>query len=828
MLNHIRILDLTDEPLALGARLLADLGADVIRIEDQRGDQLRRREPALDTDADRLERGWAHLLYNAGKRSLAVDLDDPDTWQTVETMLPRCDALLAPLQPAPALADWLQRGRDGLWTHQIPVVDCVFRRNEREPEPVTDLTAMAAGGHIVLNGFPEDPPLWPAGNLAYKQISLVAAEAALAMITQRRRGGDPGWVTVGMQEAVAFTTLQTANGNYHPWHNHSPDRHTPIGSGATFQSADGHWLTFTIHPPHWYKFVDWCDRVFEDAAVLHEARFDDEGYRNLNFNQEIRPWVVRLCETLTLEQLTSEGQRRSLLVLPIHTVEEVANDPHLRARGFYQEVHHPQLNQALTFPRPPIRQRGQQPQAKRAPMLGEHTHEILTSLPTATDAPKPAPLSPRTTDEDAPKHAPLSPRSAGGDAAKRQRGVPQPPPRQPLAGVRILDFCWAIAGPLGTRLLADLGAEVIKIESEGRLDPIRYIGVQPPDRFSLNTNGVFNDCSANKLSCTLNLKTEEGIEAILRLAETADVVTSNYTPYVLDRWGVGYDVLSQINPAIILCNVAVMGIEGPRAEWRSYGNGIVGMSGLAYRSGFGHQPPICLGTLHTDFTVPYYLAAAVLAALEQRERSGEGSYVEVAQYETATHLLDTELLEALNGIPERPRIGNRSPWMSPHGVFPAAGEDRWLALACRSDNEWRSLCRVIGRADLAARDDFATLSGRQAAEDEIEAAISSWSSQHDEWSAAQLLLNAGLPASPVERLRDFFEQDHAMRANYHHAQSPEGPSLHIQHEPILWDNQRLKTERAPLWGEHTEHILRHLLHYTDTDITRLAAAGTLG
>ena len=256
---------------------------------------------------------------------------------------------------------------------------------------------------------------------------------------------------------------------------------------------------------------------------------------------------------------------------------------------------------------------------------------------------------------------------------------PVPPPRRPLDGVRVLDFTWAIAGSLGTRLLADLGAEVLKIESESRIDPIRYRGVQPPDHFSINTNGTFNDCAGGKKSVTLNLKTEEGIEAVRELARQADIVTSNYTPYRLDRWGIGYDDLRQIKPDIIVCNVAVMGIEGPRAEWRSYGNGIVAMCGLAHRSGFPGKAPIGLGTLHTDFTVPYYLATSVMAALDHREQTGEGRYLEIAQYETAVQLLDTELIEALNGGRERPRMGNRSPFMSPHGVFPSAGDERWVA-----------------------------------------------------------------------------------------------------------------------------------------------------
>ncbi len=807
MLDTTRILDLTDEPLALGARMLADLGAEVVRVEDARGDQLRTREPAIDSDAPRVERGWAHLLYNAGKRSVALDFDDADTWPLVESLLPQFDVLLAPLEPSAPLAAWLERGRHGEWSSEIPVVDAVFRRGA--DEPMTDLTAMAAGGHIVLNGFPEDPPVYAGGNLSHKQGSIAMAEAALALITQRRRGGegaDGGRITVSMQEAVAFTTLQTASGNFWSWHQMSPDRHIPIGSGATFQAGDGHWLSFTIHPPHWSRFVDWVDEVLglEDGQ-LRGGDWEDEFWREQQ-QDEIRPWIQRLCQALTVTELHDRGQELGLLVLPINTVEEVANDPHLWARGYFQEVPHPQLNTNVILPRSPVRTRGVQPQAQRAPMLGEHNDRYL-----------PAAGSP------APTEAP--PARESGTA----RYGPPPPPRRPLDGVRVLDFTWAIAGSLGTRLLADLGAEVLKIESESRIDPIRYRGVQPPDHFSINTNGTFNDCAGGKKSVTLNLKTEEGIAAVRELAEQSDIVTSNYTPYRLDRWGIGYDDLKEINDDIIVVNVAVMGIDGPRAEWRSYGNGVVAMCGLAWRSGFPRRAPIGLGTLHTDFTVPFYLAASVMSALDHRERTGEGRYLEIAQYETAVQLLDTELIESLNGVEERPRQGNRSAWMSPHGVFAAAGDDRWVAIACRDDADWQRLCRVIGRADLASRDALTTLSGRQAHEDEIEAALSEWTRSQDEWTSARLLLNAGVPASPIERLEDFFTgQDRSMLGYYNEAESPEGPTFKIIHEPILWDGERLPARRAPTWGEHTEAVLQGLLGYTDDDMARLAAAGTLG
>ena len=801
MLTDTHILDLTDEPLALGARMLADIGADVVRVEDARGDHLRTREPAIAGSAPRVERGWAHLLYNAGKRSVAVDIDDPATWQQIESLLPHFDALLAPLEPSGALADWLDRGRNGQWSSEIPLVDAVFRRGA--DEPMTDLTAMAAGGHVVLNGHPEDPPVYPAGNLSHKQGSIAMAEAAMALILHRRRGGEIGRITVGIQEAVTFTTLQTASGNWYTWHGISPSRHIPIGSGVTFQAQDGHWLSFTIHPPHWYRFVNWVDEVLglQDGELRGE-NWDDEFWREQH-QPEIVPWIDRLCQALTVTELHDKGQELGLLVLPINTVEEVANDPHLIARGYYQSVDHPQLNTSLILPRSPIRTRGQQPKAKRAPTLGEHTNQILKSA---------SPLPPLR-----------------GEMPQAEGGSPPPPPRRPLDGVRVLDFTWAIAGSLGTRLLADLGAEVLKIESESRIDPIRYRGVQPPDHFSINTNGTFNDCSGGKKSVTLNLKTEEGIEVVRELAKQADLVTSNYTPYRLDRWGIGYDDLCQIKPDIIVCNVAVMGIEGPRAEWRSYGNGIVAMCGLAHRSGFPGKAPIGLGTLHTDFTVPYYLSTSVMAALDHRERTGEGRYLEIAQYETAVQLLDTELIEALNGVPERPRIGNRSPFMSPHGVFPSSGDERWLAIACRDDADWQNLCRVIGRADLASRIELDTLAGRQAHEDELEAAIAEWTRTQDDWTTYRLLINAGVPASPVERLEDFFGgQDQAMRDNYNPAQSPEGPTFQIQQEPILWNGERLPAVRAPVWSEHTEQVLKDLLGYDDEDLTRLATAGTLG
>lgn len=832
LLDDVRVIDLADEPLAFGARLLADFGADVIRIEHMAVDALRRRGPHLDSDPPSLkwERGLAHLLYNAGKRSVAVDMRDPALWTALEPVLEHADVLIAPCEPNPALAEWLEKGRRGEWAHPISVVDCVFRRDLNGPngaaQPFTDLTAMAAGGHIALNGHPEDPPVHPAGNLAYKQASLAAAEAAMALVMQHRDGG-AGRVTVGMQEAVTFTTLQTANGNYWPWHGRSPDRRQPIGAPTIFKTKDDRWISFTIHPPHWPRFVDWADRALEGgAAALRAAEYDDEGWRGANYAESIQPWVKRLCSENALDELTAEGQRIGLLVLPVQSPEEVAQDPHLRARGYFQQVEHPQLGRGIESMRAPVRLRGEPETASRAPALGEHTVDVLRTLAGWSDQEIKRRRERGQIGRGVDEPAPVTPRPA---PVERPRRAAAPPPRQPLAGARIVDFCWAIAGSLGTRLLADLGADVIKLESEARMDPIRYIGVQPPDQFSINTNGVFNDCSAGKRSCTISLNSEAGKEAARRLIAEADVVTSNFTPFTLDRWGLGYDELRKIKPDIILLNAAVMGTEGPRAEWRSYGNGIVAMCGLGERSRLPGRAPIGLGTLHTDFTVPYMLALSVLSALHRRDRDGEGACIEIAQYETAVQLLDSEVIGALNGLTAEPPRGNRSHLMAPHGVFPAAGDERWLAVACRDDGDWANLCGAIGRSDLAERRDLADLGGRQAANEEIEAALGEWSAARSDWEGAAALLAAGVPASPVERLEDFFAgPDEAMRENYEQIQSAEAAVFSAQREPILWDGERLPLRRSPAWGEHTELVLREVAGYGDAEISRLAADGVLG
>jgi benzylsuccinate CoA-transferase BbsF subunit len=230
-----------------------------------------------------------------------------------------------------------------------------------------------------------------------------------------------------------------------------------------------------------------------------------------------------------------------------------------------------------------------------------------------------------------------------------------------------------------------------------------------------------------------------------------------------------------------------MGLTGPDAGWRSYGNGLVAMSGIAAHTGFEGRVPQCLGTMHTDFTVPYFAAIQILAALHHRDRTGQGCYLELSQYEASVRLMDVEVADVLNDGPGPGRIANQSPWCDPHGIFPAEGHDRWVAIACRSDDERDRLRAVIGA-------------------DPTEEAVAAWTSTQSRTAIVDALRNVGVPVSGVEDLEDQM-LDAPMREMWETLPLPAGITAKVMHEPIVWDGARLPLRRSPTWMEHTYDVV---------------------
>ncbi len=820
------VIDLSDECLTLGARWLSDFGADVIRVESAAGDALRIAGPHLEGRNDP-ESGLRHLLYNAGKRSLALNFDAPGAWDLIDRLLAAADVVLAPLDKSASARRFFDRERLQRLHPHLGVIDAVMRRGGEEL-PASDIVGVASGGLMLGLGFPEVAPDYPAGRLAYKQASQVAAATATAMLYDRRNGDQANHAYISLQEAMLSTTIHFANENM--WVHMGEKAYRPGGHiSFLVQAKDGDWVTFGLVPTtdqRYAAFAEWLnERVGYDGLIGTERPGD---IWMPDWGTETHQAFQRACATLPRDELCFEGQSRGFLVVPVNSVKDIVEDPHLHERGAFLPVEHPQFDRTIDLPRLPVHSTGYEPVGRPAPTLGADSADVLAELlgvdsveyERMVESGLAAGPNGRsdTSGVGAPSVASRQLPLEGG-ALGSGNGTSPDRANLPLKGIRVIDFCWQAAGPLTTELMANLGADVIKIESDARIDTLR-VALNAHDPPSIETGAFFQDCNTDKRSVNVNLSAPDGLRIAYDLIRDADVVTDNFTGGAIKRLGLGYDDLKQINPRIVCASFPVMGTWGPKASWKGIGNSVVALCGLAAHTGPADRKPTGV-LLHTDFTLAPLAVTAIVSALIQRERTGVGQEVEIPQYEAGIHLLDTELIEQLANGETPPRRGNRSPESSPHGNFQCAGDDKWLALDVRNTVDWLELCRVIGRDDLAARDDLRTLSGRQAAEEEIESAVTAWTSRQDLWEATELLVAAGIPAGPNEDIQDLVESDPSLEGFFYEFDHPIGMKFMAQNQPFLWNGERLPIRRAPFFGEHNEEIYRHVLGLSEDEMTEL-------
>jgi crotonobetainyl-CoA:carnitine CoA-transferase CaiB-like acyl-CoA transferase len=415
--------------------------------------------------------------------------------------------------------------------------------------------------------------------------------------------------------------------------------------------------------------------------------------------------------------------------------------------------------------------------------------------------------------------------------------------RRPLDGLRVADFSWFGAGPIAAQTLAAFGAEVVRVESEQRVDGLRSAqpGALHPDGTPLtgyNVSGFFNNFNAGKLSLLLNMNAERGTELAYRLVAACDVFLTNYTPRVIERWRLGYDELAKVNPRVIAVYSAMHGYDGPQKDFLGFGAILNTICGLNELSGHPHRPPIGVGTNYPDYVVnPGHTVTAILAALRYRRRTGKGQRIEIVQLESAVNVVGTAVPHYLAGGVVTTRTGNRVPDAAPHGVFRCADDpgsigspDRWVAIACRSDAHWRTICETLGDSSAATDQRFATLSTRKANEDVLEALVSSWTAGRPAEQVAELLQARGVPAGVVQNAQDMLERDPHMRARgyYEYLEHPEagriaydGPAARLAETP--GSHRR----GAPLLGEHTFEVCERILRLDAAEIADLVAEGVL-
>ena len=433
-----------------------------------------------------------------------------------------------------------------------------------------------------------------------------------------------------------------------------------------------------------------------------------------------------------------------------------------------------------------------------APRLGAHTDEVLAGLAAGTRA------------------APAAPPDGGASTAGAG----------PLAGLKVLDFMWSLAGPFITRVLADHGATVVRIESSKRIEMGRTLDPFWQDKPDPEGSGVFLDANAGKLGVCLDLGTEEGRQVALDLARWADVVTESYSPTAMARWGLDYERLREVNPSLVMLSSSLAGHTGPLSSFAGFGNLAAALAGFFHTTGWPDRP--CVGVFggYTDYLSPRFAIAALLAALHHRDRTGEGCHLDFSQAESALWALGPAVCEREVNGRDWGRDGNADRNHVPHTVAPVLGEDRWIAVVCETDEEWRAFCGVAGfdesLAGLAGED-------RRARRAEIEELVAAFTATRDGGELEAELQAAGVPAHMAVDSTDIWADaqlthrdhwvwvDHAVLGRV----PVEGPRFQLSRTPAP------AVRAAPALGQHRDEVLTGILGYDPAHVADLAAAGVL-
>jgi crotonobetainyl-CoA:carnitine CoA-transferase CaiB-like acyl-CoA transferase len=425
------------------------------------------------------------------------------------------------------------------------------------------------------------------------------------------------------------------------------------------------------------------------------------------------------------------------------------------------------------------------------------------------------------------------------DRTPRQR-------RGPLAGIRVADFCWMGVGSVATRLLGDFGADVIKIEDRVRIDTPRRLPIykdEPARNFGEeivgadpNRGGLFNNYCRNKLGVTINMRTAKGRQLAERLIATCSVVSENFAPGVMERWGLTYDRLQELAPGVIYARMSGYGHSGPHAEYRSYGPVVQAVSGLSYISGLPGREPSGWGLSYMDNQAAYYNSAALLLAIYHRNRTGEGTEIDVSAIEAGINLVGPVLLDVTvnNHTARRPDFptGNRLEWpnAAPHGVYRAAGEDRWIAIAVFNDAQWQGLVEALGRPLWTEDTRLATQDGRFAHQDSLDEHLARWTQERPAAQVMELLQRHGVPAGAVQNAEDLNERDPqvAARGVFFEMDHPVIGEARFEGTPIRFsDTEQDNWRSGPLLGEDNEYVFKQLVGVPDDEYDELQAEGVI-
>ncbi|MGR3453089.1 CoA transferase [Pseudooceanicola sp.] len=814
-LSHLKVLDLTDHRGAIAGRVFAQLGADVVQVEPPEGTDSRR-QPPFDPDGDSLY--WA--AYGAGRRSIVLDRKQAEDRKTFEDLVRRADILIQTGNPAEDdLLDYddLARLNPGLI---LATVTPFGLTGPKASYADSELTVWAAGGPLLPVAAVSDKPYRISVPQAYHHATMDAVQGALVAYFERKTSGLGQHVEVSAQASATQSTLSMSlagavgHPNYTLRKSVASMKNQPDLSGSGARTNKSKWqvqdglieMHLAMGPatgrftnklfqylkaegvPGAEEFAEWDWSTLQDRIVADEIGEDDLQRARDCVGAFLAPKYKFDAVDIALEQ--------KVLMAPICTLEDQLRSDHIKARGFIREV--PYKGRMLRQP-------------------GPFARYIDGAFAPLTEAPGLGADGPAVREEWL-GAAPVS--FAGSGAAER-----------PLAGIKVLDLAWVVAGPMIGRNLADFGATVVRVESSKRVETARVLGPFPGGVTDKLRSGQFENCNTGKLGLSLDLGSEAAREVLLDLVEWADVVVESFAPGQMKRWGLHYQELAKRNPSIIMLSTSLMGQVGPWSKLAGFGNIGGAMSG--YQQLVGPEGGLPVGPYgpYTDYVGPRFGLVALLAALDHREKTGEGGWMDVGQSETGMQSMADRFADyEINGVVAE-CVGNRDPLIAPNNTYACRKhgyDDRWIAISCRTDEEWRRLAEEVG-GDLPADPCLSTLDGRKANEARIDAALAEWCAAQESTDVETRLQAKGIPAHIAASAEDIYA-DPQIRHWHHFIEVPRGNGEMSVVEACRWHLSRTPAEpprSSPDYGRDNLTVLRDLLQYDAARIETLEQAGVL-
>ncbi len=777
-LQGLRVVEQAGWAGAFAGRLLADGGADVVRVVPPGGDALEQEPPFFGESGVSIQATW----YNAGKRVVELDLGSEEG----RDLLAGADLLIedwrgddAPID-AKSLKDAFPKlvrlsvtpmGQEGPWADLA----------------VNDLVATALCGAASITGKPETSPLTGYGNQTAHTVGLYAACCALAGVRLRDSTGHGCHIDLSSHETLVANTEQMLMQWFFPdggrWTTRIAERQGSLhwsGGYEVYPDRDGNGLMVTPSLGLMDRLIPWLEET-DSAGNLT----DREEFPDLIALVKQMPHVMSILRDWTAQNeaddLFMEAQRRRLPFGAVWPVSKVVATPQIEAREYFQERVVDGVG-SVPFP-----------------------GRLL-----ASDADGPAPGAPERVEE------------ATWSSRPELEAVPgKPSATAPLAGLRVLDFTHVLAGPFGTRVLADLGADVIKVGTAAR-----NAGAN-----TLN-HPYYLSWNRNKRNICLDMRREEARELARRLAGECDAIIDNFSAGVLARWGLDREGLAETAPGVSVVAMGGMGNSGPWRDFVTFAPTIHAVTGLTYLTNVPGRQDIGFGYSLTDHLSGVAAALGILEGVEHRRRTGQGLDVDVAQYELGLGLMGPAFLDYFaNGTDPEP-VANRHPFdgWAPHGIYPASGEDRWVAIAVRGDEQWRAFCEVTGATELAADPRFATHEARIANQDELDGCVGAWTAGRDRYDVMEACQARQIAAGAVQDGGDVATADPHLAARSFLGAIPteDDDEQGAERFPAYIDGQRPTTAYAARsLGADMFDVFTELLEMSPEAIAELVADGVL-